>query len=257
MMKNNTSNFLGVIPARFNSSRLMGKPLKIIGDKPMIQHVYEKAKIVLENVVVATDDDKIFKCVESFKGNVILTKKTHKNGTSRCLEAVNNWNKKVNKDYKYIINIQGDEPLLSKDHLNKLIICFNDTDTNFATVGLEVSDQDELGDGKVYLVKDINNFALYFSRNKIPFVRNHKNENKELKNKYYQHIGIYGYKLETLKEFCDLGTSSLEDSEKLEQLRWLENGGKIKVGVTKQRSHPVDTEEDLNIVREIFAKNHH
>ena len=167
MMKNNTSNFLGVIPARYNSSRLMGKPLKIIGDKPMIQHVYEKAKIVLENVIVATDDDKIFKCVKSFKGNVILTKKTHENGTSRCLEAVNNWSKKVNKDYKYIINIQGDEPLLSKDHLNKLIFCFNDPDTYFATVALEVNDQDKLGDDKVYLVKDINkpyHLLIYLER---------------------------------------------------------------------------------------------
>ena len=256
-MKIETSDILGVIPARFNSTRLLGKPLKLIGDKPMIQHVYERTKKTLNNVIVATDDDRIFNCIKDFGGKVILTKENHENGTSRCLEAVNIYREETDIEFKYIINIQGDEPLIHEDHLKKLILCFQDPNTNFATVALQLSNQKYLPNGKVFLVKDINDNAIYFSRNIIPFIRDNITENINNNIFFYQHIGIYGYAKESLEKFCNQEPSSLEKSEKLEQLRWLENGGKIKVGITKQLSYPVDTIEDLNEVRKIYEKKHH
>ena len=256
-MKIETSDILGVIPARFNSTRLLGKPLKLIGDKPMIQHVYERTKKTLNNVIVATDDDRIFNCIKHFGGKVILTKENHENGTSRCLEAVNIYRDETGTEFKYIVNIQGDEPLIHEDHLKKLILCFQDPNTNFATVAIQLSNQKHLPNGKVFLVKDINDNALYFSRNIIPFIRNNITENINNNIFFYQHIGIYGYAKESLEKFCNQEPSSLEKSEKLEQLRWLENGGKIKVGITKQLSYPVDTIEDLNEVRKIYEKKHH
>jgi|TARA_B100001094_G_scaffold251332_1_gene249163 3-deoxy-manno-octulosonate cytidylyltransferase (CMP-KDO synthetase) len=256
-MKIETSDILGVIPARFNSTRLLGKPLKLIGDKPMIQHVYERTKKTLNNVIVATDDDRIFNCIKDFGGKVILTKENHENGTSRCLEAVNIYRDETGTEYKYIVNIQGDEPLIHEDHLKKLILCFRDPNTNFATVALQLSNLKHLPNGKVFLVKDINDNALYFSRNIIPFIRDNITENINNNIFFYQHIGIYGYAKESLEKFCKQEPSSLEKSEKLEQLRWLENGGKIKVGITKQLSYPVDTIEDLNEVRKIYEKKHH
>ena len=256
-MKIETSDILGVIPARFNSTRLLGKPLKLIGDKPMIQHVYEKTKKTLDNVIVATDDDRIFNCIKGFGGKVILTKKNHKNGTSRCLEAVNIYCEETGKEFEYIVNVQGDEPLIHEDHLKKLIHCFQDPNTNFATVALQLPNKKPLSNGKVFLVKDINEYALYFSRNIIPFIRDNNKENITDNTSFYQHIGIYGYTKKALEKFCNQKPSSLEMSEQLEQLRWLENGGKIKVGITKQLSYAVDTIEDLNEVRKIYEKKHH
>ena len=247
---------IAIIPARYESKRFIGKPLALILGKPMIQHVYEKVTKSLENVVVATDDDRIIKCVKSFGGNVILTKSSHINGTSRCLEAVDIWSLKSKLSFDYIINIQGDEPLLHEDHLNKLINCFENSSTNFATIALEINSPSNVKKGKVFLVKDINDNVLYFSRNIIPYKRNYKEENEELKSKFYQHIGIYGYKKDTLKKFCKMTPSFLERSEKLEQLRWLENGGKIKVGISNYFSYPVDTMNDLKEVRKIYEKKH-
>lgn len=253
-MKKITSDILGVIPARFNSTRLLGKPLKLIGDKPMIQHVYERASKTLKNVVVATDNDNIYNCVKDFGGKVILTKEEHENGTSRCLEAVNTWTEETGVEFKYILNIQGDEPILHEDHLKKLILCFKDPTTDFATVALKLSNPKNILDGKVYLVKNIHDFVLYFSRNIIPFIRDENKENQYYSPSFYQHIGIYGYTKEALEKFCRLESTSLEKSEKLEQLRWLENGGKIKVGITSHLSYPVDTIDDLIAVREIYEK---
>ena len=256
-MKIDTSDILGVIPARFNSTRLLGKPLKIIGDKPMIQHVYERVIKILNNVIVATDDDRIYDCIKEFGGKVILTKDSHENGTSRCLEAVKIYVKHTGREFKHIINIQGDEPLIHEDHLKKLILCFEDSTTNFATVALQLSNQKQPSGGKVFLVKDINDYALYFSRNIIPFIRYYKEKNINNNIIFYQHIGIYGYTKEALEKFCNQEPSFLEKSEELEQLRWLENGGKIKVGITKQLSYAVDTIDDLNEVRKIYEKKHH
>ena len=225
-MKLNSSDFLGIIPARFNSTRLKGKPLMKIGEKTMIEHVYSRASEVLDNLVVATDDKNIFDTVNNFGGNVVLTKKDHLNGTSRCLEAVDIWSKELEKSFNYIINIQGDEPLLHEDHIIKVIECFNDSKTEFATIAQKLNSSDNLPKDKVFLVKDTFNFALYFSRYAIPFLRG--DEIKEDANEFHQHIGIYGYTINALEKFQQLKPSKLEINEKLEQLRWLENGGKIK-----------------------------
>jgi len=254
-MKLNSSDFLGIIPARFNSTRLKGKPLLKIGEKTMIEHVYSRASEVLENLVVATDDKNIFETVNSFGGNVLLTKKDHLNGTSRCLEAADIWSKEFGKSFNYIINIQGDEPLLHEDHITKLIDCFNDSKTEFATIAQKLNSSDNLPKDKVFLVKDTFNFALYFSRYTIPFVR--EVEVKGDVNEFHQHIGIYGYTISALEKFQQLKPSKLEINEKLEQLRWLENGGKIKVGTTIYPSFPVDTLEDLISIRKIYQDKGH
>lgn len=254
-MKLNSSDFLGIIPARFNSTRLKGKPLMKIGEKTMIEHVYSRASEVLDNLVVATDDKNIFDSVNNFGGNVVLTKKDHLNGTSRCLEAVDIWSKELEKSFNYIINIQGDEPLLHEDHIIKVIECFNDSKTEFATIAQKLNSSDNLPKDKVFLVKDSFNFALYFSRYAIPFLRG--DEIKEDANEFHQHIGIYGYTINALEKFQQLKPSKLEINEKLEQLRWLENGGKIKVGTTIYPSFPVDTLEDLISIRKVYASKGH
>ena len=254
-MKLNSSDFLGIIPARFNSTRLKGKPLMKIGEKTMIEHVYSRASEVLDNLVVATDDKNIFDTVNNFGGNVVLTEKDHLNGTSRCLEAVDIWSKELKKSFNYIINIQGDEPLLHEDHIIKVIECFNDSKTEFATIAQKLNFSDNLPKDKVFLVKDSFNFALYFSRYTIPFLRD--DEIKEDANEFHQHIGIYGYTINALEKFQQLKPSKLEINEKLEQLRWLENGGKIKVGTTIYPSFPVDTLEDLISIRKVYASKGH
>ena len=254
-MKLNSSDFLGIIPARFNSTRLKGKPLMKIGEKTMIEHVYSRASEVLDNLVVATDDKNIFDTVNNFGGNVVLTEKDHLNGTSRCLEAVDIWSKELEKSFNYIINIQGDEPLLHEDHITKVIECFYDSKTEFATIAQELNSSDNLPKDKVFLVKDTFNFALYFSRYAIPFLR--EDEIKEDANEFHQHIGIYGYTINALEKFQQLKPSKLEINEKLEQLRWLENGGKIKVGTTIYPSFPVDTLEDLISIRKVYASKGH
>ena len=254
-MKLNSSDFLGIIPARFNSTRLKGKPLMKIGEKTMIEHVYSRASEVLDNLVVATDDKNIFDTVNNFGGNVVLTEKDHLNGTSRCLEAVDIWSKELEKSFNYIINIQGDEPLLHEDHIIKVIECFNDSKTEFATIAQKLNFSDNLPKDKVFLVKDSFNFALYFSRYTIPFLRD--DEIKEDANEFHQHIGIYGYTINALEKFQQLKPSKLEINEKLEQLRWLENGGKIKVGTTIYPSFPVDTLEDLISIRKVYASKGH
>ncbi|MFL2588804.1 MAG: 3-deoxy-manno-octulosonate cytidylyltransferase [Parvicellaceae bacterium] len=254
-MKLNSSDFLGIIPARFNSTRLKGKPLMKIGEKTMIEHVYSRASEVLDNLVVATDDKNIFDTVNNFGGNVVLTEKDHLNGTSRCLEAVDIWSKELEKSFNYIINIQGDEPLLHEDHIIKVIECFYDSKTEFATIAQKLNSFDNLPKDKVFLVKDTFNFALYFSRYAIPFLRG--DEIKEDANEFHQHIGIYGYTINALEKFQQLKPSKLEINEKLEQLRWLENGGKIKVGTTIYPSFPVDTLEDLISIRKVYASKGH
>lgn len=254
-MKLSSSDFLGIIPARFNSTRLKGKPLMKIGEKTMIEHVYLRANNILENLVVATDDKSIYDTVKKFGGNVVLTNKDHLNGTSRCLEAVDIWSKELKKSFNHIINIQGDEPLLHADHIIKLVDCFNDPKTEFATVAQKLSSNKNLPKDKVFLVKDTFNFALYFSRHTIPFIR--EDETKEDENEFYQHIGIYGYTINALEKFQQLKPSKLEINEKLEQLRWLENGGQIKVGTTIYPSFPVDTLEDLISIRKVFQDKGH
>ena len=178
------NSILAIIPARYSSTRLEGKPLKMIGEKTMIEHVYEACKIKLPNLLVATDDQNILNNVESFGGNAILTNPNHETGTNRCLEAYDKWSEKLNKNFKYVLNVQGDEPLLSQNHIEELINCFKDSHTSIATLALATQPGESLEEGKVYLTKDYNNFALYFSRFPIPFLRDIPKKNwKEKKGK--------------------------------------------------------------------------
>ncbi len=246
-------NFLGLIPARFGSTRLEGKPLVDIHGKPMIQRVYEQASKALEHVYVATDDERIEQVVKGFGGNVVMTSKNHSTGTNRCIEALDKVNAMGIQHFDAVVNIQGDEPLLEPSQLQELIACFNDGDSSFATLVTPVRRIDDLfNESEVFVTLDKNQNALYFSRSVIPFVRDtHKSKWLE-KTTIYKHLGLYAYTGKALKEFATLSPGNLEELESLEQLRWLENGGSIKVGITVHDSIPVDTIDDLERVRDMF-----
>ena len=252
-MIGNHQNVLGIIPARYNSSRLTGKPLLLIENKPMIQHVFEKTKKILNHVVVATDDKRIFDCVNQFGGNVVMTKSEHQTGTDRCLEAFLIWTKNNVINPSVILNIQGDEPMLCEEHLLKVIDCFEDSSTTMASLALQLTKKDQLHPGMVYLTRDQSENALYFSRNPIPFLPEHEFKNWTQHHNYLQHIGLYGFTPKALERFCALKKSQLEIKENLEQLRWLENGQKIRIATTNQKTHPVDTLDDLTKVRALFS----
>ncbi|ANQ51301.1 3-deoxy-manno-octulosonate cytidylyltransferase [Flammeovirga sp. MY04] len=246
--------FLGLIPARYGSSRLEGKPLADICGKPMIQHVYERAKVAIEDVYVATDDHRIVDAVESFGGKVIMTSANHENGTSRCLEALELVNKQTSAGFNAVVNIQGDEPLLEPSTLTELVNSFDD-ETNFATLVTPVVHQQDLeNDSEVFVTFDHNKNALYFSRAVIPTVRGKKRSEWMQHTTFYKHLGLYAYTDEALKLFSTLTPTTLEKLESLEQLRWVEHGYQIKVGITEHDSIPVDTKEDLERVRNIMQE---
>lgn len=239
--------FLGVIPSRYASTRLEGKPLKDICGHTMVEWVYKRAlKSKLDGVVVATDDERIVDEVKSFGGNVILTRKDHINGTSRIAEVCETYT-----DYDVIVNIQGDEPLIELDMINSIIDSFIEDNTiPMSTLKYKLTDMAEIENpNAVKVVTDKNDFAIYFSRSVIPYPRNLNMDN------YYKHVGIYGYKRDFVMEYAKMASTPLELSESLEQLRVLENGYKIKVLETPYKIIGVDTQEELERVREYITKN--
>lgn len=239
--------FLGVIPSRYASTRLEGKPLKDICGHTMVEWVYKRAlKSKLDGVVVATDDERIVDEVKSFGGNVILTRKDHINGTSRIAEVCETYS-----DYDVIVNIQGDEPLIEPDMINSIIDSFiEDSTIPMSTLKYKLTDMAEIENpNAVKVVTDKNDFAIYFSRSVIPYPRNLNMDN------YYKHVGIYGYKRDFVMEYAKMASTPLELSESLEQLRVLENGYKIKVLETPYKIIGVDTQEELERVREYITKN--
>jgi len=240
---------LGVIPSRFGSTRFPGKPLIDILGKTMIQRVYEqvsKSKI-LDQIVVATDDKRIFDHVIDFGGKVILTSKDHETGTDRCNEVASKMT-----GFDVIINIQGDEPLIDAKQIDRLALSFEKDDCHIATLVKQISDESILHDSsKVKVVKTSNDRALYFSRQAIPF-QQLENETWSDQHRYWQHIGIYGYRASVLVSIANLPMSSLEKAESLEQLRWLENGFDIYLAETEHDSISVDIPEDLSRVEAII-----
>jgi 3-deoxy-manno-octulosonate cytidylyltransferase (CMP-KDO synthetase) len=243
---------LGVIPARYQSTRLPGKPLVDIGGKPMVQWVYEAASQALSHVVVATDDARIAETVRGFGGQVVLTAADHVNGTSRCLEAWATACELHNTTYDLIVNIQGDEPLLQPQTLAALVACFDDPSTEFATLVTPVQHAAELqNNSEVFVTFSQDFYALYFSRSVIPFLRDVPREDWLAKEPFYKHLGLYAYTPATLEKFSASPVGRLERMESLEQLRWLENGGKIRVAITPYSSIPVDTPADLEQVRKL------
>ncbi|MCT4580724.1 MAG: 3-deoxy-manno-octulosonate cytidylyltransferase [Flavobacteriales bacterium] len=248
-------NILGVIPARYGSTRLEGKPLVDICGKPMIQRVYEQSKKVLDHVVVATDDERIEEAVKAFGGEVVMTSKEHTTGTNRCLEAYKIVQAKSDLSFEAVINIQGDEPLLEPEQIRCLVSCFEDPKTELATLVMPVANEGDLfNESEVFVVFDKNKRALYFSRSVIPHIRGVHKTKWLQHHTFYKHLGMYGFTTESLKAFAEMEQTKLELTESLEQNRWLENGGVIKIEITQHDSIPVDTIDDLEKVRRIVSE---
>jgi len=236
-------NILGIIPARYASTRFPGKPLVDIAGKSMIQRVYEQAKkcIDLAEVIVATDDGRIYDHVVNFGGLAIMTSADHQSGTDRCAEVA-----LLRPQYDVIINIQGDEPYIDPEQVSKLAACFNDADTQIATLIKKVqNEQDLFNTSSPKVIVNKLSEAIYFSRSPLPHIRGQ--EQKDWLNyfTYFKHIGIYGYRADVLQQITKLPISSLEKAESLEQLRWIENGYRIKVSETELETYAVDTPGDL------------
>lgn len=247
--------FVGIIPARYASQRFPGKPLAILGGKTVIQRVYEQVCKVLKDVYVATDDERIFKTVEGFGGKAIMTSPNHKSGTDRIEEAV----EKISENFDVVINIQGDEPFIHESQIKELCACFDDANTQIATLGKPFSAESDMAalenPNSPKIVVDNNNYAMYFSRSVIPFIRNVEH-GKWLENfPYLKHIGLYAYRREVLRKVTKLPQSSLELAESLEQLRWLQNGYKIKVGRTDVETVGIDTPADLHRAEKFLIEN--
>ncbi len=244
--------FIGIIPARYASTRFPAKPLAILGGKPVIQRVYEQVKSVLDDVYVATDDVRIEEVVKSFGGHVIMTSVDHRSGTDRCYEAYI----KVNQEFDVVINIQGDEPFIQQSQIEALKSCFEDATTDIATLVKPFTTANTLvelenpNSPKVVVSPD--HSALYFSRSVIPYLRGVDKEEWLAKHTFYKHIGLYAYKADVLKEITSMEQTPLEVTESLEQLRWLENGLKIRVAETAIETIGIDTPEDLQKAEEFL-----
>ncbi|MPQ48719.1 3-deoxy-manno-octulosonate cytidylyltransferase [Marinifilum sp. N1E240] len=244
--------FLGIIPARYASTRFPGKPLADINGKPMIQRVYEQTLSAIKDVWVATDDVKIKEVVESFGGNVIMTSPDHQSGTDRIAEAATKIIATSSVQYDVIINIQGDEPFIQAEQIDAVKKCFSKDSTQIATLVKRISEESEIFDpNKVKAIISKDKKALYFSRSPIPYLRGIEKEAWLEKGTYYKHIGMYAYQLNVLMEVTKLEQSSLELSESLEQLRWLENGYWIQTEITEHESIGIDTPEDLERIKEM------
>ena len=234
--------FIAIIPARYASTRFPGKPLALLGGRPVIQHVYEKATQALDEAYVATDDERIARVVESFGGHAIMTRADHKSGTDRIEEAA----EKIGTDADVVINIQGDEPFIDASQLSTLQSLFDCKETQIGTLGKHFDSMEATrNSNSPKIVCDKQGFALYFSRSVIPFVRGQEPESWLNHYPYLKHLGLYAYRREVLREVTQLPQSPLELAESLEQLRWLENGYRIRVGLTDVETVGIDTPADL------------
>lgn len=247
--------FIGIIPARYASTRFPGKPLAILGGKMVIERVYRQVEGVFDAVVVATDDDRIENAVKSFGGNVVMTSINHRSGTDRCYEAL----QKVGADeFDVVVNIQGDEPFIQPSQLQAIKGCFDDETTDIATLVKPFTTHDgwdalnNPNSPKVVLNKNME--AMYFSRSVIPYFRGKENDEWLENHTYYKHIGLYAYKRNVLAEITAIQQGELEKVESLEQLRWLENGYTIKVAITDVETIGIDTPEDLQRAEEFLKQ---
>ena len=234
--------FIGIIPARYASTRFPGKPLAMLGGRTVIQRVYEQATAILDEAYVATDDERIFQAVEQFGGRAIMTRADHKSGTDRIEEAA----EKIGTQADVIINIQGDEPFIQKSQIETLMHLFDEPSTQIGTLGKRFeSIEAAMNPNSPKIVTDKRGFALYFSRSIIPYVRGKEQAEWLQHFPYLKHLGLYAYRREALQEVTQLPQSPLEIAESLEQLRWLENGYRIRVGLTDVETVGIDTPEDL------------
>lgn len=238
----NTLKYIAIIPARYASTRFPGKPLAILGGKPVIQRVYEQVSKVLTEVYVATDDDRIFQAVNQFGGRVVMTSSNHRSGTDRIQEAV----EKIQTQNDVVINVQGDEPFVHPSQIEALCQCFDYPTTQIATLGKPFSSMESVkNENSPKIVIDNHGEALYFSRSVIPFVRGVESSEWLTRYPFLKHIGLYAYRREVLSEITQLPPSSLEVAESLEQLRWLQNGYHIRVAKTDIETVGIDTPNDL------------
>ena len=241
--------FIGIIPARYASTRFPGKPLALLGGKPVIQHVYEKVAAVLEAAYVATDDERIYDFVKSFGGQVVMTRTDHKSGTDRIEEAI----EKIGGEWDVVVNVQGDEPFVAKSQLDTICHCFDDPTTQIATLGKPFESMEAVQNpNSPKIVVDNMGFAMYFSRSVIPYVRGKEMSSWLTHYPFLKHLGIYAYRKDVLRQVTQLPQSSLEIAESLEQLRWLQNGFKIKVGTTDVETVGIDTPQDLERAEEFL-----
>ena len=233
--------FIGIIPARFASTRFPGKPLAMLGGRTVIQRVYEQATAILEEAYVATDDERIYQTVEQFGGRAVMTRPDHKSGTDRIEEAA----EKIGTQADVIINIQGDEPFIQQSQIETLMHLFDDPTTQIIEAAQNPNSPK--------IVTDKRGFALYFSRSIIPYIRG-KEQGEWLQHfPFLKHLGLYAYRREVLREVTLLPQSPLEIAESLEQLRWLENGYRIRVGLTDVETVGIDTPEDLQRAEAFLA----
>ena len=249
-------DFIGIIPARYASTRFPAKPLAMLGGKPVIQHVYEKVVGALDYAVVATDDHRIYDVVESFGGKAIMTSIEHRSGTDRCYEALT----KVGEGrYDVVVNIQGDEPFIQPQQLHSLCDCFTDETVDIATLVKPFTIDDGFASlenaNSPKVVVNNRMEALYFSRSIIPYMRGKDKQEWIPNHTYYKHIGLYAYRTNVLREITSLPQGELERVESLEQLRWLENGYKIKVGISDIETIGIDTPEDLKKAEDYLRKS--
>ena len=241
--------YIAIIPARYASTRFPGKPLAMLGGKTVIQRVYEQVSSVLDEVYVATDDERIFSGVESFGGKAVMTRSDHKSGTDRIQEAV----EKIGTDADVIINVQGDEPFIQPSQVETLMHLFDEPSTQIGTLGKRFDSIEAIQNpNSPKIVTDIRGFALYFSRSVIPYIRGVETQDWFGQYPFLKHLGIYAYRREVLAEVTQLPQSSLEKAESLEQLRWLENGYRIRVGLTYVETVGIDTPEDLQRAEEFL-----
>lgn len=244
--------YIAIIPARYASTRFPGKPLAMLGGKPVIQRVWEQVSSVVDAAVVATDDERIAQAVESFGGRAIMTSPNHKSGTDRCWEAY----QKQGEEFDVVINVQGDEPFIAHSQLRAIMACFEDENTDIATLVKPFAEEDGLSalenPNSPKVVLDNDSCAVYFSRSVIPYLRGVEREEWLKHHTFYKHIGMYAFRRDVLGEVTSLPQSILEKAESLEQLRWLENGYKIGVGISDVETVGIDTPEDLERAEEFL-----
>ncbi|MCU0370716.1 MAG: 3-deoxy-manno-octulosonate cytidylyltransferase [Bacteroidales bacterium] len=241
-------NILGIIPARYASTRFPGKPLIDINGRSMILRVYDRALLsgVFREVLVATDDERISDHVRAAGYHSVMTSRTHRSGTERCLEALLSWEQE-HGTFDHIINIQGDEPYIHPEQIRKVASLLINDNARLATLAKLITSHEEIFDPhvvKVIFSREMN--ALYFSRSPVPYIRDVNENEWPGKRAHFKHIGIYGFTKEALVQACRLPEGILEKHEALEQLRWLEHGLQIKLGLTDLESFSVDTPEDLS-----------
>lgn len=237
--------FIAIIPARYASTRFPAKPLAMLGGRPIIERVYTQVAKAVDDVAVATDDERIFSAVERFGGRAVMTSTEHRSGTDRCYEAFC----KVGGGFDAVINVQGDEPFIQPSQIEAVKRCFDDPSTDIATLVKPFSEQDGLAalenPNSPKVVVDASGHAIYFSRSVIPYLRGVERSQWLSRHTFYKHIGMYAFRADALREVTSLPQSSLELAESLEQLRWLQNGYKIGVGISDVETIGIDTPEDL------------